>query len=304
MLVEVEQQAGYEFGMSHDFVMQIPQESLVLVSSRVTSHSISGIPLDALSVLDNSFLSDESGNLLNMILDLGAEEHSGFWTVWSLGRHDENSICVRGSSLFALEKQKHHDAIDDGARWILQAVEPSTQWESITSCCRMLIGLETSKTVAAVLELQFESRTLQKTLGILCMLHPGNDLCNYSSGRSVLRKDSAATLSFVKRTWSDRHDGTMTEMVQRQNDAVFTSGEKQSTKNFTMLLRHSCWLNHLVPNDFMGCNLGILEFAFGSVLVMTDDSYAKNLCVACWHPRGDAEYRLLPKPQNTSRNER
>ena len=35
---------------------------------------------------------------------------------------------------------------------------------------------------------------------------------------------------------------------------------------------------------------------------MTDDSHAKNLCVACWHPRGGAEDRLSPKPQNTSRN--
>ena len=84
MLIESDQQAGYEFGVSHNFVMQLPQESLVLVSSRVTPHSISGIPLDALSVCDNSFLSDESGNLLNMILDPDAEEHSGFWTVWSL----------------------------------------------------------------------------------------------------------------------------------------------------------------------------------------------------------------------------
>ena len=134
--------------MSHNFVMQIPQESLVLVSSRVASHSISGLPLDVLSVLDNSFLSDESGNLLNMILDSEAEEHSDFWTVWSLGRHDENSICVRGSSLFAV---KRHRALDDGAKWILRV----EQWESITSCCRMLIWLETSKTVAVTLEFQF-----------------------------------------------------------------------------------------------------------------------------------------------------
>ena len=175
--------------------MQIPQESLVLVSSRVTSHSISGIPLDALSVLDNSFPSDESGNLLNMILDSGAEEHSGFWTVWSLSRHDENSICVRGSSLFAL---KRHDAIDDGAKWILQVDEPRTQWESITPCCRMLIGLETSKTVAAI-------REPQKTFG---------------SGLDI--------------------------------------------------------------------------FVFGSVLVMTHDSNAKNFGVACWHPRRGAEDRLSP----------
>ena len=96
-----------------------------MVSSRVTSHSISGIPLDALSVLDNSFLSDESGNLLNMILDSEAEEHSGFWIVWSLGRHDENSNGVGGPSSFALIR---HDAIDDGAKWILQVVEPRTPW--------------------------------------------------------------------------------------------------------------------------------------------------------------------------------
>ena len=61
-----------------------------------------------------------------------------------------------------------------------------------------------------------------------------------------------------------------------------------------MLLRHSKWMNHLVPNDFMGCNLDILEFALGSVLVMTDDSHAKSLCVACWHPRGSAEDHLFP----------
>ena len=84
---------------------------------------------------------------------------------------------------------------------------------------------------------------------------------------------------------------TMTEMTQRQKDAVFTSGDKHCTKNFTMLLRHSSWLNHLVRHVFTGCNLDILEFAFGSVLVMTDDSHAKNSSVACWHRRGGAEDR-------------
>ena len=67
MPVESERQAGYEFGMSHNFVMQLPQVSLFLVSSRVISHSLSGIPLDALSVFDNSFLSDESGKLRNTV---------------------------------------------------------------------------------------------------------------------------------------------------------------------------------------------------------------------------------------------
>ena len=39
---------------------------------------MSGIPLDVLSVCDKSDLpSDESGNLLNMIMDSGAEEHVG-----------------------------------------------------------------------------------------------------------------------------------------------------------------------------------------------------------------------------------
>ena len=47
---------------------------------------------------------------------------------------------MRGSNLFVLER---HDASDDGAKWILQVDEPRTQWESISSCCRMLIGLET-----------------------------------------------------------------------------------------------------------------------------------------------------------------
>ena len=97
-----------------------------------------------------------------MILDSGAEGHSGYWIVWSLGRQDENSVCVRGSSLFAL---KRHDTFDDGAKWILQVDEQRTQWESITSCCRILIGLETSKIVAITLELQFGSRILLKALG-------------------------------------------------------------------------------------------------------------------------------------------
>ena len=39
-------------------------------------YDTSGLPLDALSVCDNSDLpSDESVNLLNMIMDSGAEEH-------------------------------------------------------------------------------------------------------------------------------------------------------------------------------------------------------------------------------------
>ena len=47
----------------------------------------SGLPLDTLSVCDNSDLpSDESGDLLNMIMDSGAEEHVVSLTDWkSLG---------------------------------------------------------------------------------------------------------------------------------------------------------------------------------------------------------------------------
>ena len=74
------------------------------------------------------------------------------------------------------------------------------QWDSIISCCKMLIGLETSKAVAASVKLQFVSRILLKTLGIVCVLHLGNDLCNYSSGRSVLYDGSEATQSFSKRS--------------------------------------------------------------------------------------------------------
>ena len=48
---------------------------------------ISGIPLDVLSVCDNSDLpSDEPGNLLNMIMDSGAKEHVVSLADWkSLG---------------------------------------------------------------------------------------------------------------------------------------------------------------------------------------------------------------------------
>ena len=47
----------------------------------------SGIPLDVLSVCDNSDLqSDESGDVLNMIMDSGAEEHVVSLADWkSLG---------------------------------------------------------------------------------------------------------------------------------------------------------------------------------------------------------------------------
>ena len=58
-------------------------------STRVgtASRDISGIPLDVLSVCDNTDLpSDESGNLLNMIMDSGAEEHVVSLADWkSLG---------------------------------------------------------------------------------------------------------------------------------------------------------------------------------------------------------------------------
>ena len=48
---------------------------------------ISGLPLDVLSVCDNSDSpSDESGNLLNMVMDSGAEEHVVSLADWkSLG---------------------------------------------------------------------------------------------------------------------------------------------------------------------------------------------------------------------------
>ena len=50
-------------------------------------YDTSGLPLDALSVCHNSDLpSDESGNLLNMIMDSGAEEHVVSLADWkSLG---------------------------------------------------------------------------------------------------------------------------------------------------------------------------------------------------------------------------
>ena len=50
-------------------------------------YDTSGLPLDALSVCDNSDLpSDESGNLLNLIMDSGAEEHVVSLADWkSLG---------------------------------------------------------------------------------------------------------------------------------------------------------------------------------------------------------------------------
>ena len=47
---------------------------------------------------------------------------------------------------------------------------------------------------------------------------------------------------------------TMKEMVQRQKDAVFSSGIEFSIKHplFALLVRNSEWiLNHLVRNDFL-----------------------------------------------------
>ena len=58
---------------------------------------ISGIPLDVLSVCDNSDLpSDESGNLLNMTMDSGAEEHVVSLADWkSLGERVLKPAQVR-----------------------------------------------------------------------------------------------------------------------------------------------------------------------------------------------------------------
>ena len=81
MVVELEQRTGYDFGARHDSVIQIPQESLVLFRSRVTSHSIQGIPLDAVCALEKSFLSDESGNLSYIFLDSGAAKQ---WVPYGL----------------------------------------------------------------------------------------------------------------------------------------------------------------------------------------------------------------------------
>ena len=53
----------------------------------------------------------------------------------------------------------------------------------------------------------------------------------------------------------------MKEMVHRQKDAIFLFGIEFSIN--TMLLPHSRWMNYLVRNDFLGCNLDILEFVFG-----------------------------------------
>ena len=47
---------------------------------------------------------------------------------------------------------------------------------------------------------------------------------------------------------------TMTEMAQRQKDAVFSLGIEFSIKHtiFALLVRHRGWiLNHLVRNDFL-----------------------------------------------------
>ena len=61
-----------------------------------------GIPLDALSVCDNSDLpSDESGNLLNMIMDSGAEEHVVSLADWkSLGEPllKPAQVCLRSAT--------------------------------------------------------------------------------------------------------------------------------------------------------------------------------------------------------------
>ena len=192
-----------------------------------------------------------------MILVSGAQGHSGFLIFGRWGRHDENSVCVRGSSLFALGR---HDTFDDGAKWILQVDEQRTQWESITSCCRILIGLETSKIVAVTLELQFGSRILLKTLGNPVYASFWKRSMQLFSWKICVVQGQRSNSEFL-----DRYDGTMKGMVQRQKYAIFSSGIEFSIK--TMYLRHSSWLNHLVRKDFMGCTLVFLEFAFGSVLV-------------------------------------
>ena len=89
-------------------------------------------------------------------------------------------------------------------------------------------------------------------------------------------------------------------MVQRQKDENFSSGIEYSID--TMCVASQLWwiLNHLVHNDFVG-TVGLTKHLSQELSKdmtmrwsMADDSYAKNFGVACWHPKGGAEDRLLP----------
>ena len=65
----------------------------------------------------------------------------------------------------------------------------------------------------------------------------------------------------------------------------------------------------MVRNDFVGTSelTKYLSQELSKVMAMrwgmADDSYGKNFGVAWCDPRGCAEDRLPPKPQNTPRNE-
>ena len=87
------------------------------------------------------------------------------------------------------------------------------QW-STSSSCSVPFGLVTSRIVTVTLFDGACERTATRD--------QWNKMCNCSP--SVLCKDSSAISNFVKRSLSGSVR-TMTEMIQRQKDAVFTSGE-------------------------------------------------------------------------------
>ena len=82
---------------------------------------ISGIPLDVLSVFDNSDLpSDESGNLLNMIVDSGAEEHVVSLADWK----------ILGGPLLKLAQGRVRSATGDDMGVSGSFVVPTIKWWS------------------------------------------------------------------------------------------------------------------------------------------------------------------------------
>ena len=66
---------------------------------------------------------------------------------------------------------------------------------------KILIGMETSKTVEASVKLQFVSRILLKTLGIVCVLQSGNDICNYSSEMFLLQRQRSNPEFLETKLW-------------------------------------------------------------------------------------------------------
>ena len=180
-------------------------------------------------------------------------------------------------------------------------------WRGRVSLRAAECWLETSKTVAVTLELQFGSRILMKML-VYCANAYLETICAITLLEDL---SCARTAQQLWVSWNEAWVTGTTEPWKKWYSVrkmKISSGVEFSINS--ILLRHSWWiLNHLVHNDFVGTseltkNLSQelskdMTMRWG----MADDSYAKKKFGGLVWSESGCRRSSLPKPQNTSRNE-